>query len=433
MVRVDGTPELEVLLCCARPHIDAQATARLQSLLSAGIDWSTLNQLATCHGLQPLLYKTLKTTGSHCVPPTILQDLQDQFHRNARHSLILTKALLEALALLQAHGIPAIPFKGPSLAAIAYGNLLQRQFIDLDILVHPSDLAAASDRLIANGYHLHEQTPVAWTLTSSTGAHSIDLHRALVPQRIHCTWPMDELWQDLVPVELMHQTVFSFSPEITLLLLCIQGSKDLWTKLNRISDIAALLCNYPQLNWTQLTAQAQKRGCVRILGLGLYLARTGLGATVPEPIWEQIQSDPMIPALAAQLYQQLPSTHKLRLKGPERTAFLLQEKLKWGAFYLKVRENWWDRYRSIFNIWVYVITPNWLDRAFIKLPQSLSWLYYGVRPIRVLKDLSQGVMQPSSQLGEANFPSDSTDKESQDKESQDKESQDKESQDKESQ
>ena len=61
----------------------------------------------------PLLYRTLNSTCSDAVPKPTLEELRDHFYVNAGRNLFLTKELLKVLHLLEAHGIPAIPYKGP--------------------------------------------------------------------------------------------------------------------------------------------------------------------------------------------------------------------------------------------------------------------------------------------------------------------------------
>ena len=52
----------------------------------------------------------------------------------------------------KAAGIPAIPYKGPALAATAYGNVGLRVFGDLDILIQKEDVPRAADMMTALGY-----------------------------------------------------------------------------------------------------------------------------------------------------------------------------------------------------------------------------------------------------------------------------------------
>src|SRR2546430_3203484 len=71
---------------------------------------------------------------------------------NARRNLLMLWELLEILDLFTEQGIRALPYKGPVLAAIEYGNLAARTFCDLDILVRKEDATRARDLLVARGY-----------------------------------------------------------------------------------------------------------------------------------------------------------------------------------------------------------------------------------------------------------------------------------------
>src|SRR5262245_10666576 len=126
--------EVQLILCCAGTHIDAAKAERIKGLLSEEINWDFLIHIASQHGVMPLLYFTLKNTCLEAVPKAVLDQLRNYFYTNAAHNVFLTTELLKLLTLFEAHGIPAIPFKGPVLAASVYGNLSLRQFGDLDIL-----------------------------------------------------------------------------------------------------------------------------------------------------------------------------------------------------------------------------------------------------------------------------------------------------------
>jgi hypothetical protein len=57
--------------------------------------------------------------------------------------------------LLESYEIPAIAYKGPTLAVSAYGNLSLRQFGDLDILVQDRAYERARQLLIKQGFRDH--------------------------------------------------------------------------------------------------------------------------------------------------------------------------------------------------------------------------------------------------------------------------------------
>src|SRR5205085_1153465 len=76
----------------------------------------------------------------------------DCYRANAARAIQLTDALFDLLDRFAKAHIQAIPFKGPTLAATAYGDLSLRQAGDLDLLVHRSDIVRAADLLEALGH-----------------------------------------------------------------------------------------------------------------------------------------------------------------------------------------------------------------------------------------------------------------------------------------
>jgi hypothetical protein len=57
-----------------------------------------------------------------------MEVLRRHYERNARRNIYLAAQLALLLEALRAENIPAIPYKGPVLAALAYGDLTLREF-----------------------------------------------------------------------------------------------------------------------------------------------------------------------------------------------------------------------------------------------------------------------------------------------------------------
>ncbi len=145
-------PETELLLCCARISSDSSRAEQLRALLHKDLDWAVLRRIAHQHGVVPLVYWRLSNTCPEAVPTAVLDRLRGDIHANSLRNLSLTRELLRLLNLFEAQGIFAIPYKGPALAAFAYGNLALRQFADLDILVRKHDVPRAKEVFISAGY-----------------------------------------------------------------------------------------------------------------------------------------------------------------------------------------------------------------------------------------------------------------------------------------
>lgn len=384
-------PEAELLLCCARSQMDSARAARIRALLQEGIDWSCLLQRALPHGLAPLLYWNLNATCPEAVPQATLTHLRNHFHANARRNLFLTGELLKLLNLLEVHGIPAIPLKGPVLAASVYGNLAFRWFGDLDIWVRQQDVLRARDLIMSQGYQPQIQ------LTNGREASFLRSHRELrldgdagrvlveLQWRIPTHWqvlrsfPLDQkrLWQRLESVPLAGGTVLGPPPEDLLLILCVHGAGHGWRRLNWICDVAELIRLYPQMDYGRAMAQASASGCERMFLLGLRLAHDLLGAALPAETWRRVQADAAVEPLAVQVREWLFGDEA----GPTH---LFEE----AAFYIRLRERLRERIPYfLFYCWAYLrpaVIPTAEDRALLPLPAFLSFLYYLLRPIRMV-------------------------------------------------
>jgi hypothetical protein len=296
--------------------------------------------------------------------------------------------LLALLQLFEAHGLPAIPFKGPTLAASAYGDLAFRQFSDLDILVRTHDLRKATDLLTAQGYQL-ELTKAEearflrehfhYSFTRDAGRVRVEIHWALASP---CwAFPIDfaRLWERLEPVSLAGTTVGSFHPEDLLLILCVHGARHYWERLAWICDIAELIRVHREMDWDRLMEQAMRLRYARILFVGLFLASNLLGGAPPEAVLRRVRADSLVPSLAAPVRQWLFSD-----------ATELVWDVDYYIFYLRLREDWRDRARYVLpylcDLLRKAITPNAKDRALLPLPTPLTFLYYVLRPLRLLRE-----------------------------------------------
>jgi hypothetical protein len=156
----------------------------------------------------------------------------------------------------------------------------------------------------------------------------------------------------------------------------LHGAKDCWWRLKWICDIAEFLRLPPELNWPAILEQAKRLRSERILFLGLFLAKDLLEAPLPEEVWRKVRADPVVQRLAIQVHQWLFGKPPVGLKK--------------YFFHLKIREQFKDKLPIFFHYLViyvrYAVTPNAKDRAVIALPSSLSFPYYVIRVIRLVRE-----------------------------------------------
>lgn len=372
--------EIAVLLACSRTQMDSAVAERLRFLLMQKLDWDYLLWLASWHRVTRLFMLQLKQLPANLVPATVLEQLHWQSATQTHQSLFQLSELLKVLRLLADHGIAAAPFKGPAMAAALYGDPALRESEDLDILIQASNFHAAKVVLLAHGFRPWESLSpgqestylryeCGYTFVQEQNNISVDLHWDFMRKYFSLPLDLDLIWQRMQTATLAGQTINQLSPEDLLLILCLHGGKHLWFGLNWICDVAELLRTTPQLDWQYVTAQAQRCGCQRLLGVGLHLAHQLLGAELPAAA-ANLSAEPNVSGLAARVHAGLFPEAEWEPSAAAKFSFLLN-----------ARERWRDR---VSFCWRRVITPTFSDFKFISLPSPLSFLYPVFRPVRVM-------------------------------------------------
>jgi hypothetical protein len=324
------TPELEVLVLCARMHVDPGQARRILDLLEHGLDWNRLVSITRRHGLIPLLCRTLSGLDSSHVPSETLNSLRSQHEEYRSRDLFLVSDLLNTLRTLEAAGVIATPYKGPALAACLYHDFTLRQSADVDILVRPRDAVKARRVLLEHGWRSHRHIPrfaeaayawlhYAFNLTTRRGV-SIDLSWRIVQSFWRLPEIPDAAWDRLGRLSFAGVSVPWFAPEYLLFVLCLHGCKHKWEAMKWIVDVAEVLRKYPELAWDKLMCDAGRAGYKRMLALSLYLANDLLAAPLPDGVRDAIRGSPMVRSLADEVYDNLldPNAQGITAQGQLR-------------------------------------------------------------------------------------------------------------------
>ena len=371
--------ENQLLICVARRSLNIATAARLRQLLARDLDWEYLLATAQRHCLIPLLYHHLHSSGAQAAPRHVMSRLRDEDHENTKASLFLAGELLKLLDLLEAQGIQAIPFKGPTLALWAYGDVGFRQFGDLDILIHKRDVRRIKELLIGRGF---KPTPEltkaqeaallrfdsAYNFDNEQGV-VLDVHWDFVPRYFSVELDTNQLWDRLELITLGRKQLPTLSPEDLLLVLCLHGFTHFWERLGWICDLASLIESRKDLNWQLVLENATTLGARGILSLGLLLAGDLLDASIPPEVLKSLQPDARVKKLAEQVRDQL-FTERSAPAGVFAEAGTL----------VSLRERRLDRLISCLRL---ATTPRSYDWMFLSVPDSLFFLYYLVRPLRL--------------------------------------------------
>lgn len=379
---VASRAEHELLLLCARTKVCEEDARRIGALARGRLEWDYLLGLARRHAVTPLLQRQLAAHAGDAVPREVRRTLREKFRDNAARNLLLAGELVRINKLLEAEGVGALAYKGPALAASAYGDLALRRFIDLDIIVRRRDVRRARDVLRALGFsatgglaasqeELLLRTQHNLALARDGGRLTVELHWD-VAQRRFADVPIGEgVWARAAAVRVGGGEVKCLAPEELLVALCVHGARHFWERLAWVCDVAELIGSARDLDWTFALAFARDSRVERMLLLGLGLASELLGAPLPEDLRRRAQSDAAATRLSREVARRM-------FDGAESEPLGLAAGLR---FNLRARRRLLEKVRYF----RFVLGPTDRDLAARRLPPNLSFAYYLLRPLRLLR------------------------------------------------
>ncbi len=376
------SPEISLLLACARSRIDLETADQIRESARRSLDWDRLIYLARGHGLVPLLHKNLEAVCPNQIPVPYREQISAEAKKTAARNLLLTTELLELLELFETNGIAVMPYKGPAVAIQVYHDLRLRGFLDLDILIRRDDLDRIRDLIIARGYKSQIEMTAAkqraifrsecdQVFTRSDGKIVLEIHWAITPPFFSFALDTDRLFERSVRMDMLGRNVLALSPEDLLLILCVNGTKDIWGRLEISCCVAELLRNHPHLRWTEVLEESRRLGAERMLLLGLYLARDLFQAPLPGAVTDRMARLPKLRTMAEKVYRRIFDNPE-----PQPTLFELT------MFRLHCRERFRDRLNYCIRR---VLTPTYQDVEVLPLPSSLEFLYPLLRPLKIIR------------------------------------------------
>ena len=376
------SPEIEVLLACARGRMTREACSRISSVLGPDLDWTLLLQQAHRHSVMPLVRQNLLSHFRAEVPDSVRQSLGTACRFSQQRSLALTAELIHVLELLKSVGVVAIPFKGPALAMAAYGSTALRSFADLDILVRESAVSESRTLLSANGYlpsftltrtedkaYLKEECAIQFRHPGRNIV--IELHWRLTERYLSIDLPTEFLLNNCHTTTLAGRPILSFSLEDLLLYLCIHAGKHKWERLEWLSSIAAVIESNPDLPWPALAKRALSCGVDRIVKVTLLLTNELLHTPLPAP-YRSAACDRAARTIANEVISTLFVVRDS----------VLRDRGNWYFFLVRSRERWSDKARIIAFSALRIPYPE-AGRAAV-LPPQWAFLHYALRPARLL-------------------------------------------------
>lgn len=379
---LDSTLRLLILL--ARLKLSAPQQREAMALCARIDDWTDVTRQAKQQFVLPLVYRHLR----HLSPPTLSS--QDAAHMRCQCLSIVQHNLQVAAdqqrlvrELLDPLAIPHLFFKGPSLAARYYDDPAMRFCRDIDLLVPGDKAVDLLEAALQRGYQAHHperlapdrtsldfavRTQPVLTLISPQGI-KIELHRRLDKEgKLYRT---DALIGAREPLPYGDAVLWVMPTSELFVYLCLHHTRHYWSHLHWLVDLDAVQ-RHSDFDLKDAYACAEKRGLTATVAasMELYHALAQPGPALAQGLGENGRA--------------LLDACLTTLQGGHRAELALRQTIPAPdfAFSWQTTTSYLLAYRL--RRPMVPLMPTYTDYHFLPLPPRWHWLYYVIRPCRVL-------------------------------------------------
>ena len=358
---------------------------KLENYVSDIVDWDLFLNTAYTHGVYPLVAKSLKSIIN--VPSEIKSKLKKNNLEIARRNMMMSIELLKVTKLLKENDIKALAIKGPVLSQIIYGNIAQRQYADLDILMAKNDIYKAGVVLKNAGYisehsieFLKNSTllKVAKDFSIFNSAHNVHiefhwqlfLERQIKKSKIVLFSPLNPAYQ------INNQTIPTLKDDENLIFLLLHGSKHMWERIEWIVDIDRFIrLKGESIDWDKLSLMARDMKAEVMFYLGLSISNELFSTPLDQNILAKIKTMKKVHAaqefiLKGMIYNSISN------KTTKAFAFKILYKTQLNK----------DNITAVINHYLSTLFQlKDFDVYMVNLPNNISFLYHFIRLYRLMR------------------------------------------------
>ncbi|MGI8668233.1 MAG: nucleotidyltransferase domain-containing protein [Aridibacter sp.] len=336
--------ENQLILNLSREDLDVD---EINSLLEQGVNWDYLIGTASRHCVIPLVFKNIETHFSDKIPQNIFSEIQSQCKDTATYNFVLSAQVIGIINALRENDLDIISYKGMTLAQLAYKDISLRQFGDIDVMIRQDDFAKVKELL------MQFDCRPAWDLTAKQekavlkyyyeypfvyGENKtlLEVHWKFIEPFFAFDFDTKDIWERTQTVEICGKDVPTLASEDYLIVLGSHGSKHFFERFGWVCDVARLVEN-TEIDWDLMIKRAENLGSLRMVWLGLWMARETLQTKMPDEIYKKVSAEPEIQELGKMFIENIfaETAEKQDWKDMAKIHMRMREKRKHKLIYSK--------------------------------------------------------------------------------------------------
>ena len=372
--------EFWVCVLCCRVYLGDSMDALSTYLKNEHIDYPKLFQIAAIQKIRPVLYQVLH----NC--PSLTPELKPLIQRRLMHitsvSMAKAQSLFKNIELFESAGIETAVYKGFGFAQQFYKKVFDRETGDIDLAIQKEDIEKAAEVARTNGFYDRNLPSIA----------SMGLPHFLNYYKDYCL----EKYEGSKRTELveLHHRPFGSSYKIPASLgvfpskkrekICLQ--QNCFHTLDKLAHLKLVIIHH---------SLQDRLGHLRSL-LDLALAFKMVDLPEGDPIQSYLKIELIKKNIQTLFYDNNPNPLALRGMSKELLSsgfFKNKEKSRLDPLIISYRNlsnalryirHYSDKFKYLSGTIQNYFSPQAPDFQWIYLPRSLYFLYFFLRPIRIL-------------------------------------------------
>jgi hypothetical protein len=282
-------------------------------IVDPDVDDKYLGKLVRYNGIRPQLLNFIHKNN---LEVSFQEALAQECQQMAIINLLSLKELGKLSDTLRTNGVHCYAYKGSVWANWLYGNVGQREFGDIDLLIEKKSLNKAIEILAGEGYNPDSYrkyllgTPDRTKSFFRTDYHvplenvsvptssMVEVHWQVAYPRLQFNFPEDEWTKFHADYTLHGYTFNTFKNEYQFLLLLVHhGGKEQWSRMKYIADFAAYMIRHgSQTDWQLVEKLAKDKGIYTLYTSSISLLKSlGMNWKSDWPVTEKVTNvDPYL-------------------------------------------------------------------------------------------------------------------------------------------
>lgn len=372
---IQSSPELKLLLRL----LEYEKVHPLER--TSGFSFDRFLALLNRHRIRPLIIEYLNDL-KQVLDQNEIDELKTFCQPLVMRQMHLTKVCFRILELFKQENIQIIPFKGPTLSKRLFGSYTSRESIDLDFLIHPEDLKKADQILKKEEFEgefeisnwkdwnlrmLKKITP-DFGYQRKTDGIKLELHWKFFTVENIYPKSCPDLFADSKRKIFLNQDILLLMGEDELLYLFIHGIKHSWFRIKWLLDIRQILTiSESKVDWHEISKVAKNNNNYPAISSTLLLANLMFNVPIPKFFETSDFSD----------------IETITLVESAIDAFTDENLVRDPSSRLKMNKKLNNEYRILKDhVWNSPLSKDDFKR--VKLPPTLFWLYFPLRPVFII-------------------------------------------------